>query len=88
MKPYGERVWNGRRYFAEQEWLWEGASSYRLILRIRPLDFGGADNVLELRTTYFAASIPETLEVMRDIGLNDVRRLDEPFYQPLLLGTG
>lgn len=86
LKPYGERVWNGRRYSAEQEWLWEGAC-YRLILRIRPLDVEGDDNVLEVRTTYLAASISEVLRVMTDIGLTNITRLDEPYYQPLLVGT-
>lgn len=86
LKPYGERVWNGRRYSVEQEWVWEGAS-YRLILRVQPMDAEGANDVFEVRTRYLAASISEVLRVMTDIGLTNVSRLDEPYYQPLLVGT-
>lgn len=81
--PYGERVWQGKRYRAEQEWHWTG-ESYSLLLRFRPLD-GGAP--LEFRTTYFAIPVPELLELMRRAGLQGVERLDDVFYQPLLVGT-
>ena len=84
--PYGERDWNGRRFFVEQEWLWQGAT-YQLTLRIRPLEDQPEDSGLELRTTYFAVSIDEVLRVMAEAGLANVTRVDGQFYQPVLLGT-
>lgn len=84
-RPYGEREWNGRRYFAEQEWEWHGAT-YTLTLRVRPLDETTGDR-LELSTTYFAVAIEDVLQVMRDAGVRNVQRIDDAFYQPLLLGT-
>jgi SAM-dependent methyltransferase len=84
VKPYGERTWNGRRYFAEQEWLWQG-STYRLTLRIRPLAAEG--DVVEVQSTYFAVPIAAVLAIMNGIGLAHVRRVDGVFYQPVLLGT-
>lgn len=84
-RPYGERDWNGRRVFVEQEWEWQG-ETYTLTLRVRPLD-GSATEVLERSTTYFAVAIENVLEAMQDAGLSDVQRIDGAFYQPLLIGT-
>jgi glycine/sarcosine N-methyltransferase len=84
-RPYGERDWNGRRVFAEQEWHWHGAT-YEVRLQIRPLD-GDTAAVVAVRTTYLAVPVSAILELMRDIGLAGVERLDGAFYQPLLIGT-
>ena len=84
IKPYGERTWNGRRFAAEQEWLWQG-STYRLTLRIRPVD--AEVNVVEVQSTYFAVSVDAVLSIMSGIGLTDVQRIDGVFYQPVLIGT-
>jgi SAM-dependent methyltransferase len=83
-RPYGERRWNGRRVFAEQEWHWHGAT-YEVRLRIRPLEDESATVVVQ--TTYLAVPVSAILAVMRDIGLADIERLDDVFYQPLLIGT-
>lgn len=85
LRPYGERLWNGRRYFAEQEWRWHGAT-YEITLRIQPLEGEPSDRV-EVRATYFAVSVRAVLTVMEEVGLTDVERLDDAFYQPLLVGT-
>lgn len=83
--PYGEREWQGRRYFAEQEWEWHGRF-YNLALRIRSLD-NDSERLVDIHTTYFAVSIAELLDLMRDADLAEVQRLDDVFYQPLLIGT-
>ena len=84
-RPYGERHFNGRRVFAEQEWHWHGAT-YEVRLRIRPLDDDSAA-VVAVQTTYLAVPVSAILELMRDIGLAGVERRDGAFYQPLLIGT-
>jgi SAM-dependent methyltransferase len=83
-RPYGEREWRGRRYFAEQQWKWNGPT-YDLTMRFRPLGQEGLDTI-EFSTTYFAVAIEQVLGVMRDAGLSDVERIDDAFYQPLLMG--
>jgi SAM-dependent methyltransferase len=83
--PYGEREWKGRRYHAEQEWQWHGRF-YNLRLRIRSLE-GEPESLADVQTRYFAVSIAELLDVMRNAGLVDVQRLDGVYYQPLLIGT-
>ncbi len=85
-RPYGERTWQGRRYYLEQEWLWQGAT-YRLTMRVRPIDAHGTEHDLELATTYFAVPIAAVLALMNEVGLTAVERVDGVYYQPLLLGT-
>lgn len=84
--PYGERVWGGRRFLAEQEWRWDGPT-YRVVLRIRPLEHAADAKVVEVETTYLAVAVSAILELMSDVGCTDVQRVDGVYYQPLLLGT-
>jgi len=84
-RPYGERLWNGRRFVAEQEWHWQGAT-YEVRLRIQPLDDDSAPTV-QVQARYFAVSVSTVLALMREVGFSDVERVDGAFYQPLLVGT-
>jgi ubiquinone/menaquinone biosynthesis C-methylase UbiE len=84
--PYGERKWNGHSYFAEQEWHWNGPT-YNIVLRVLCLDSDGKIPDVTVETTYLAVPIASVLGLMRDVGLVDVQRLDDVYYQPLLLGT-
>ena len=61
-------------------------ATYVLTLRFRPVD-GPSAKAIEFRTTYFAVAIKDALQAMRDAGLGDVQRIDDAFYQPLLVGT-
>lgn len=83
-RPYGERMWNGRRFYAEQEWRWQG-STYQLVLRIQSLD--DANERLEVESTYLAVSVATVLDLMKSIGLVNVARVDDVYYQPVLVGT-
>ena len=84
-RPYGERDWNGRRYIAEQEWRWHGAT-YQLVMRIQPTGDPDGERI-EVETTYFAVPVIAVLELMREVGFVDVDRIDGVYYQPLLVGT-
>lgn len=83
--PYGERLWNGRRFLAEQEWHWQG-TTYSVVLRIRSLERAAEPDV-EVQTTYLAVPASTILDLMREVGLAEVQRLDGAYYQPLLVGT-
>ena len=86
-RPYGEREWNGRRYIAEQEWRWHGAT-YQLVMRIQPAsESEGEGERIEVETTYFAVPVEAVLELMRDVGFVDVDRIDNVYYQPVMVGT-
>jgi hypothetical protein len=39
-----------------------------------------------MRATYYALPVPRLMELMREAGFADVRRLDGVFYQPLVVG--
>lgn len=83
-RPYGEREWNGRRFFAEQEWRWNGPT-YQVLLRIQAVDEPKPS--VEVETTYLATPVSTVLELMSDVGLLDVQRIDDIYYQPVLVGT-
>jgi len=85
-RPYGEREWNGRKYFAEQEWHWNGPT-YDLVLRVFCLDADSKTADLNVQTTYFAVAIADILTLMSEVGFRDVHRVDDVYYQPVLVGT-
>ena len=80
--PYGERLWNGRRYSLRQVWTWRGAR-YDLAFEITPV---GGRPIL-LTTSYLAIPPDRVAELMREIGFTDVERIDGRFFQPVIIGT-
>jgi hypothetical protein len=42
---------------------------------------------VSLQTSYFAIPLNDVLELMAGVGLIEVQRIDDAFYQPLLIGT-
>ena len=68
-----------------REWRWEDAT-YEVLLRIRPLDDDSSATVVA-RATYLAVPVSTIPELMEEIGLSSVARLDDVYYQPLLVGT-
>jgi SAM-dependent methyltransferase len=85
VKPYGERVWAGRRYAMRQIWTWRGPR-YDLAFELTPVD-GLAADALVFRAYYLAIPVADVAELMRAVGFADVRRMDGRFFQPVVLGT-
>jgi ubiquinone/menaquinone biosynthesis C-methylase UbiE len=85
VRPYGERTWAGRRYHLRQVWSWRGPR-YELSFEITP-----ADTVDEcatvLKTSYLAIPMAQVAELMSAVGFQGVRRVDDRFFQPVLVGT-
>lgn len=84
VRPYGERVWAGRRYHLRQVWTWRGPR-YDLAFEITPAD-GDAEAIV-LKTSYLAIPVEQVAGLMRSVGFENVRRVDGRFFQPLLVGT-
>lgn len=84
VQPYGERVYAGRRYRVRQVWTWQGRH-YDFALEIVPVDSTDATTVLNSR--YLAIPLAQVAELMRRAGFERVRRLDDRFFQPVLVGT-
>ena len=83
-QPWGERVWAGRRYRVRQVWTWHGRH-YDLAIEIVARDSRDAPTIL--RSRYLAIPVAEVAELMRAVGFERVRRLDDRFFQPVLVGT-
>jgi SAM-dependent methyltransferase len=85
VKPYGERVWAGRRYRLRQVWSWRGPR-YDLSFEITPTeDTGVAATVL--KTSYLAIPVEQVARLMRTVGFENVARVDGRFFQPVLVGS-
>ena len=83
-QPWGERVWAGRRYRVRQVWTWY-ERHYDFTLEIVPRDSNDAPTIL--RSRYLAIHVGEVAELMRAVGFERVHRLDDRFFQPVLVGT-
>jgi SAM-dependent methyltransferase len=85
VRPYGERLWAGRRYHLRQVWTWRGPR-YDLSFEITPADGAGAGAIV-LKTSYLAIPVEQVAGLMRIVGFENVGRVDGRFFQPVLVGT-
>jgi SAM-dependent methyltransferase len=86
IKPYGIREQDGTRWLLWQVWDPHG-STYDVTLYFVE-DRGGSEcRTHVFRTTYYAVGIPKLMDLMRQAGYGNVRRLDDRFFQPVITGT-
>lgn len=85
VRPYGERVWEGRRYHLRQVWSWRGPR-YDLSFEITPVD-SAEDSATILKSSCLAIPVARVAELMSSVGFQQVRRVDNRFFQPVLVGT-
>jgi len=62
VRPYGERVWAGRRYHLRQVWSWRGPR-YDLSFEITPVD-NAADCAIILKSSYLAIPVAQVAELI------------------------
>jgi hypothetical protein len=87
VKPYDARIENGKRFLAVQVWDFAG-EVYDLTLYMIEEDLGsGAVTAQAMRSRYYAIGTDRLLALMQRAGFERVQRLDEVFYQPVLVGT-
>lgn len=87
VKPYGVRVENGYRYLLFQVWDFEG-EHYDLTFFFVVENLATQEvKTHAMRSRYYAVSTNKLCDLMREAGLQNVRRLDGVFYQPVLVGT-
>lgn len=87
LKPYGERVRDGKRYSLSQVWDFDG-DHYDFTFSIVEHDIAtGASLTHAFRSRYYAVSTGKLCELMTQAGFARVRRIDGVFYQPVLVGT-
>ncbi|HSI47647.1 MAG TPA: class I SAM-dependent methyltransferase [Ideonella sp.] len=97
VKPYGVREQDGKRFLLFQVWDFEsrpagadGAPQADLChIAFFFVEEDQASQTVQthvMRSVYHAVSIDTLLQLMRAVGFLDVRRLDDVFYQPVLVG--
>jgi len=86
VKPYGIREIGGTRYLIWQVWDFEGdqyaLSMYFVEDNLR--DSTGKSHIM--RSHYYAISPDSVLALMGEAGFGELERLDEVFFQPVLVG--
>ncbi len=86
VKPYGIRDINGTRWLLSQVWE-PNDRTYNVSLYLIE-DRGGDDCRTQVfRSTYYPVSTKRLMELMREAGFRNVRRMDDRFFQPLIVGT-
>jgi SAM-dependent methyltransferase len=86
VKPYGVREAKDERVVIFQVWDFEGAL-YDLSMYFVVEDRATGKATTHVATTkYYAIGTDRLMALMEQAGFTAVARLDEPFYQPVLLG--
>ena len=87
--PYGAHEADGVRYVLLQVWEWAGgtdATHYDTTMYVIEHPSDGRPVVSASRGTYYAVPIPALCDLMERAGFEGVERLDDAFYQPVLVG--
>lgn len=85
VKPYGVRYQDGHRYFIFQIWDTHG-STYDLSMYFVD-DVGGCEcKTYVMRSQYYAISTNKLIVLMEEAGFLEVQRLDNRFFQPVIIG--
>lgn len=86
VKPYGSKTIDGTRYLIWQVWDFEG-DQYALSMYLIEDDLQRAEAKTHvMRSRYYAVSPNKVLSLMADAGFGNLERLDDVFFQPLLVG--
>ncbi len=86
LKPYGVRDEDGTRWLLWQ--VWEPNDQTYNVTMYFVEDQGGKEcRTHVFRTSYYPISISSLMRLMREVGFHDVRRLDDRFFQPMIIGT-
>jgi hypothetical protein len=83
--PYGERIWEGRRYEVRQLWTWHGPR-YEVALEIVPTA-GTEEPATLVRASYLAITPARVMQLLRAAGFERVGRIDGRFFQPVLVAS-
>jgi len=85
-KPYGVRVVGNTRYALFQVWEWRGSLYDVHFYVVRDEGIENCE-VHVMRSVYYAVSIAALTMLMARAGFENVRRLDDAFFQPVLVGV-
>ncbi|MBW2367928.1 MAG: class I SAM-dependent methyltransferase [Deltaproteobacteria bacterium] len=86
VKPYGIREDNGKRWLLWQVWD-PHPPTYDVTMYFVEDRGEPTCRTYALRSTYYAVGIPSLMALMQQAGFDDVRRLNDRFFQPMIIGT-
>jgi SAM-dependent methyltransferase len=86
VRPYGLRVEGGVRYLIFQVWEFTGPI-YEISMYFVRDDRSVPPQTQVMRTHYYAVGIPKLIDLLRQAGFARVRRIDEGYFQPVLIAT-
>lgn len=87
IKPYGQRMIDNKRYIGLQVWDFEGEQYHLTMFFIEEELDSRKVHTHVFRTHYYAVTTNNLLSLMEQAGFVNVKRLDNMFYQPVLIGT-
>jgi SAM-dependent methyltransferase len=83
LRPHGVRLENGRRWLLFQLWEWRGAI-YDLHFYLVEDNERGPCTTHVFRSSYYAVAIERLIELMSRGGFEQVRRINDVFFQPII----
>lgn len=86
VKPYGVRRSAGKRYFVFQVWDFEGEIYDVSMYFIEENEQSTTANTHIMRSRCYALSPNHLMQLMQEAGYTSVTRLDNKFFQPVLVG--
>lgn len=86
VKSYGIREDNGIRWLLWQVWD-PHPMTYDVTMYFVEDHGESVCKTHTFRARYYAISIPKLITLMQQAGFEDVRRLDDRFFQPMIVGT-
>ena len=87
VKPYGVRSTNDFRYLLFQVWDFSG-EYYDLTFYIIEENVSTMEvRTHAMRSRYYAISTDKLLDLMSEAGFEGVKRIDDVYFQPILIGT-
>jgi SAM-dependent methyltransferase len=87
LKPYGVRIDGTKRYLVFQVWDFDHPYCNITFYFVEENLATGEVVTRAMRANYYAVSIPVLKELMSAAGFENVRRLDDVFFQPVLVGS-
>lgn len=87
VKPYVARVKEGTRHVAIQVWDFDGDHYDLTIYFVHENLISIAVSARAMRSRYYAIGVSRLCELLVEAGFSGVKRLDDVFYQPVIVGT-
>ena len=86
MRPYGLREHEGHRYFVFQtrDILVDGYEVAMYFVREAGVDYPSV--VVAGKSRYYSMNVDELMELFKEAGFEEFRRLDGVMHQPLIIG--